>query len=249
MMYVNVDEAGDNIKKNDAQALKSLITEPTKTIKLKNIGDREMPDFTNFVLTGNVVPKGMVDLSAQDDRRFFVIQANEKHKQDKDYFEVLIPVLESKEVQYNFYLFLKGRDLSAFNVGDIPMTPAKLSILKDSTFSGLVFLEDLISNSVANKFNVAPDWQTSSWTVSCEGVFNSYLSSPFYDAGQVKNQNDFTKKLSDALGECSMKPKPRKLNGSNVRTWKFKPSPDLKTLLIENKKWIVEDKVERMVVG
>jgi hypothetical protein len=64
----------------------------------------------------------------QSDRRFVICECKGPHREDFDYFERL-----SKGYTTEFYdnltTFLTFRDISKFNVHNIPMTAAKLDMM------------------------------------------------------------------------------------------------------------------------
>ena len=56
---------------------------------------------------------------AKDDRRFFILDVSNKHKEDHAYFDAIFDQMRQGGSEALMYL-LKNRDLSDFNVRKIP---------------------------------------------------------------------------------------------------------------------------------
>lgn len=109
--------AGD--KKHES-VLKTLVTEEHLVIEGKGIDAEAGPNFVHLVLASNedwVVPAGL------DERRFFVIEMGEGHKQDHAYFKSVRDDLDNGGLE-NLLHFLYTYDLSAFEVRQVPQTEA-----------------------------------------------------------------------------------------------------------------------------
>lgn len=109
--------AGD--KKHES-VLKMLITEETITFEAKGIDAEAGPNFTHVLLASNaqwVVPAGA------DERRFFVLDVSDQHKQDTTYFRKIQRQFDSggREALLHFLLTL---DLEGFDVRIVPKTDA-----------------------------------------------------------------------------------------------------------------------------
>jgi hypothetical protein len=109
--------AGDRSHEGE---IKALITEPTILIELKGTDSFQAPNRMKIILSSNsdwVVPAG------KDARRFFVLDVSEAKKQDTEYFGAIVTQMESggREAYLDDLLH---RDLSGFNVRDVPQTAA-----------------------------------------------------------------------------------------------------------------------------
>lgn len=111
--------AGD--KKHES-VLKTTITEEHRMLEHKGIDPEPAPNFTHLILASNgdwVVPAGAAE------RRFFVLDVGDSHRQDHEYFRSIQQDL--KEGGYEALLhYLLAYDLSKFNVRDVPKTEALL---------------------------------------------------------------------------------------------------------------------------
>ncbi|MCP4994039.1 MAG: hypothetical protein GY934_09705 [Gammaproteobacteria bacterium] len=109
--------AGD--KKNEAQ-LKALITEEQMLIEAKGIDVEFGRNYLHIIMASNsewVIPVGM------DDRRFFVLDVSNKHKEDREYFYAIRQQMENGGYEALLH-HLMGIDLSGFTFADAPKTEA-----------------------------------------------------------------------------------------------------------------------------
>jgi hypothetical protein len=124
--------------------LKALITEPTILVELKGIDSFQAPNRMKIILSSNsdwVVPAG------KDARRFFVLNVSDAKKQDTEYFGAISTQMESGGREAYLYDLLH-RDLSGFNIRDIPQTPA-LANQKMHTRRGIdALVEELASEGL-----------------------------------------------------------------------------------------------------
>lgn len=109
--------AGD---RRHESVLKTLVTEETLVIEGKGVDAEVAPNYTHLILASNeawVVPAGL------DERRFFVLEVGEAHKQDHDYFRGLKDDLDAGGLE-NLLYFLLTRNLNDYNVRGVPQTTA-----------------------------------------------------------------------------------------------------------------------------
>lgn len=109
--------AGD--KKHES-ILKTLVTEENIVIEGKGVDAEAAPNYTHLILASNedwVVPAGL------DERRFFVIEMSDGHKQDHAYFAAIQADLDGGGYE-NLLHFLRTYDLSDFEVRRVPNTEA-----------------------------------------------------------------------------------------------------------------------------
>lgn len=109
--------AGD--KKHES-VLKSIITEKYLSIESKGVDLVASPNYIHLILASNsqwVVPAG------NRERRFFVLEVGTEKMQDKKYFSSIRQQLDNggKEALLHYLL---GRDISNFEVREIPKTDA-----------------------------------------------------------------------------------------------------------------------------
>lgn len=109
--------AGD--KKHES-TLRTLVTEETITIEAKGIDAENAPNYTHVILASNknwIVPAGA------DERRFFVEDVSDEHKQDLPYFKKIANQMNSGGREALLF-FLQHYDLSNFEVRRVPKTEA-----------------------------------------------------------------------------------------------------------------------------
>jgi len=141
-MFVVIDEP-NKLNNDQKNILKNLITSTSVVVSEKFCSDKVQEDFTNYVFTCNQIPKEFLDF---DDRRFFVVQHNNEHVRDSEYFESLRDTMISKEGYLHFYKFLLCRKIISFVKGQAPpQTKLKASLKEeavDPIFSYLRFLSE-----------------------------------------------------------------------------------------------------------
>lgn len=109
--------AGD---KRHESILKTLVTEEQMVIEGKGLDAEVAPNYVHLILASNedwVVPAGL------DERRFFVLEIGEKHKQDHNYFKTIFEDLAGGGYE-NLLHFLLSRDLAEYEVRQVPQTKA-----------------------------------------------------------------------------------------------------------------------------
>lgn len=109
--------AGD--KKHES-VLKTLVTEEHLVIEGKGVDAEAAPNYVHLILASNedwVVPAGL------DERRFFVMEVGEEHKQDHAYFKCIKDELDNGGLE-NLLHFLLTHDMSNFEVRQVPQTRA-----------------------------------------------------------------------------------------------------------------------------
>ena len=109
--------AGD---RQGADVLKGLITEPTIAIERKGVDVFQVPNRLKIVMATNhdwAVPAGI------DERRFFVLDVSDCHKQDHDYFAKLNAHMDNGGLAA-LLDYLLNLDISRFNPRAVPTTKA-----------------------------------------------------------------------------------------------------------------------------
>ncbi|WP_052185239.1 DUF5906 domain-containing protein [Methylotenera versatilis] len=117
LVYANEATWGGN--KSAEGALKAMITDPDSSIEQKFKDVIRLGNYKRIMVSSNedwAVPVG------KDDRRFFILNVSNKHKEDHNYFGAIINQMRQGGSEALMY-FLKKRDLSKFNVRKVPHTP------------------------------------------------------------------------------------------------------------------------------
>ena len=119
-VFLYADEAFFAGDKAHESSLKTIVTEDTQMIEPKGVDAELVPNYLHLMMSSNqdwVVPAGF------DERRFFVLDVNEEHKQDTVYFGEIKRAINNggRESLLHFLLTL---DISDFNVREVPQTGA-----------------------------------------------------------------------------------------------------------------------------
>lgn len=110
--------AGD--RKHEAN-LKTLITEKMRSIEAKGVDVEQAPNFIHLIMASNekwVVPAG------EFERRFFVLDVASHQMQNRPYFASIEHQLLNEGGKEALLHLLLTRDISKFNVGNVPQTKA-----------------------------------------------------------------------------------------------------------------------------
>jgi len=111
---------GGAYKSNDF--LKNIITWDDFLVEGKHKNSYDLPDYNNYAFATN--NDCAVKISATD-RRYFVLDCNNKHAGDKVYFKRITDQLESKETAIHFFHWLARREISEWRLSSIPETAFK----------------------------------------------------------------------------------------------------------------------------
>jgi len=109
--------AGD---KRHASVLKTLVTEPSIMVEPKGVDTEMAANCLHVLMASNeewVVPAGFKE------RRFCVLDVGERHRQDGAYFGRIADSLRAGGYAHLLH-FLLSRDISRYNVQDLPQTEA-----------------------------------------------------------------------------------------------------------------------------
>ena len=109
-------------------ALKSIITDDSIRINEKLVPRRTAENVANFIFVSNNSFPVKIE---NGDRRYVVLACNGKHKGDYSYFQQLCNSF-NEEFYDNLLTFFMKRDLSSFQIRNIPMTDAKQDLIDAS---------------------------------------------------------------------------------------------------------------------
>jgi hypothetical protein len=109
--------AGD---KRHVSTLKTLITEELQMVEAKGRDAEVAPNFAHLMLASN--SDWVVPVEAQD-RRFFVVDVNDKRMRNNAHFAAIADDLSSGGYE-NLLYYLMTYDLGCFNLFDVPQTKA-----------------------------------------------------------------------------------------------------------------------------
>jgi hypothetical protein len=122
-VLVFADEAFYAGDKKHESVLKTLITEETIVIERKGVDAEQMPNYTHLIMASNsdwVAPAG------PEERRYLVLDVNDKNMQDTDYFgRVRESITADGGAGFSHLLhFLMHQQLATFDVRRVPRTAA-----------------------------------------------------------------------------------------------------------------------------
>jgi hypothetical protein len=109
--------AGD--KKHES-VLKMLITEDTIPIEQKGIDVEISPNYVHLIMASN---DPHVVRASGDERRYFLLDVSDQHRQDSEYFSAIVKQMENGGLSGLLY-YLQAIDLTGFNVRNVPKTEA-----------------------------------------------------------------------------------------------------------------------------
>ena len=124
VLLVNANEAIWGGRKSEEGALKAMITDPTTAIEGKGRDIIQVRNFKRLVVTTNeawAVPM------AADDRRFFVLDVSDVHKEDHAYFKELVDQLDGGGYEALMH-DLMNEDLAGFNPRQMPASAASFDL-------------------------------------------------------------------------------------------------------------------------
>lgn len=108
------DKQGENV-------LKGLVTEPTLMVERKGVDVENVTNRLKIVMSSNndwIVP------ASSDERRYFVLEVASEYRNKKSYFDPLRAELENPETKAAFLFDMLHRDISQFDVHNVPETDA-----------------------------------------------------------------------------------------------------------------------------
>ena len=109
-------------------SLKSIITDDSIRINEKLVPRRDAENVANFIFVSNNSFPVKIE---NGDRRYVVLSCNGVHKGDYNYFEQLCASFD-EEFYSNLLTFFIKRDLTKFQIRNIPMTDAKQDLIDAS---------------------------------------------------------------------------------------------------------------------
>jgi hypothetical protein len=152
--------------------LKALITEKVLTIEAKHMNAIQCPNMLHIIMASNsdwVVPATL------DERRFFVLDVSDAHKQEKPYFAAIKNELESGGYEAMLY-DLQNYDLSGFEVRDVPETKALQDQKKQSLENKYAWWREVLARGYVYRSKIGLEEYFGAWHefVATDLLFDSY---------------------------------------------------------------------------
>ena len=140
-LLINMNETKQEDTAKYIELIKTYITETKIQIKLKNRDTISVNNFIRWIFFTNrdlpfKLPKGQ--------RRFWGVEADGSMANNKEYMTTLLSAIRDKQVQYSFYKFLMGRDISGFDfVNNRPQTAFLADMVSAGSDKVLEFMNHL----------------------------------------------------------------------------------------------------------
>lgn len=139
-IFISVNElpTADMSKKDTFDTLKSLISDRRQTIEPKGINPFEINNYSRFIFCTN----NDMSLYVEDgDRRYFVLQASDRHKNDTDYFYKLSKSFnqESANIFFSYCYYYNTTQ----NERIVPMTAIKQEMIINSAPNPIKFIHSI----------------------------------------------------------------------------------------------------------
>ena len=202
--------AGD---KRHEGTLKALITEDYLAIEGKFVNVVQAKNRIHLVMATNeewAVPSGV------DERRFFVLQVSDIHKQDESYFRAVNKAIRGAELAALLHDLLEF-DLSDFRLRKVPQTEAleaqkRLSL--DSVADWLLMLLE------EGQFQEQPGWPD---FVATQRLYTDYVDYTRGKSGRSVQDSVFSKRIQEIIGAKSVRRRGGIEGASRSRSLEFLP--------------------------
>ncbi len=119
-VFAVADESVFVGNKKENEILKNQITGKTFNLEPKGVDVKTVPSYLTLVIISN---NEHIINAVEDERRYFVLDVCDIHKQDYDYFNKLNAAINGDELRC-FFKKIMQYDISKFNHRDIPQTDA-----------------------------------------------------------------------------------------------------------------------------
>lgn len=120
VIFLFADEAFFAGDKRHESVQKMLVTEDSIPIEAKGVDVESYPNYIHMMMAAN---DQHVVRASGDERRYFVLNVGEAHKQDSTYFAAMLKQMDDGGYEGLLY-YLQSIDLSDFNVRKVPQTDA-----------------------------------------------------------------------------------------------------------------------------
>lgn len=159
-ILVVLDEAVDSRDRRMNNKMKNFITDKRIQIEAKGKDIVEVSDFSNYVIITN---NDFASIIEKNDRRYICLVASDHRVGDKAYFKTMVGKLLNVEAGCHIFHWLLRRNISDFDVRDLPKTEYKKELSARQTDNVVKWLidmhEELLESGYANETSMlSPDW-------------------------------------------------------------------------------------------
>jgi hypothetical protein len=172
IVFLNGNEAFYAGDKAHVSILKTIITDPVLTIEAKYRDTINVPNFIHLMLTAN---PGWVIPASIDARRFIVLTVSAECVGHFDYFKAIFDEMQSGGYEAMLHE-LNGRDISNFNVRDIPDSEGLQEQKKLSLPTPLAWWMDILDRGYVFASKLGLESYFGQWheVITTELLFASY---------------------------------------------------------------------------
>jgi hypothetical protein len=210
--------AGD---KGSEGILKGLITEPTIRVEQKGKDSFEIQNHIRLIVASNeewVVPSGM------DERRFFVLDVKEDHKQDIAYWGPIWEETRNGGIAAMLYDLMEVK----YEKNDLRSAPKTWGLVDQIEYS-MSNLETWWHDRLIEGSILRGDSGWNTGNIETDAIYSEYATFAHnLNKGSVEPKNIFVKKLKRVCGPCVSSTRCRATAMYGKRPWglKFKPLED-----------------------
>ncbi len=195
-ILVGLDEVPLRGSEKYEAKLRSLITEDKITIEPKGVDSKTVDCHIRILGMTNVEDPVSLDT---EERRFFILEItfDLKGKEKREYFDRLYDAIDDDVAISQIFNYLKGYDITPFNLREAPMTDASCSILtKQQTNEDNWLLDTLIQGDIGTvKLNASGSTRIPNATLLA--AYQDYCRENGVKASNLKGLTDY---LIDEVG-------------------------------------------------
>jgi hypothetical protein len=167
------DEALDSGNRKGNQVMKNRITEDRQMVEPKGRDAFEVDDFTNYVILTNNDFQSIIE---NGDRRYFCLEASDKYcpgmPESKEYWNMMHDKLPNLTAGKHIFHYLLSRDISNFNIHNLPNTDYKKELNAKQANVAIRFLKYYYETRVS----IAEDKNDSVYkNISIGTLYNLFL--------------------------------------------------------------------------
>ncbi|KAG4044600.1 hypothetical protein PC123_g19963 [Phytophthora cactorum] len=159
-ILVVLDEAVDSRDRGMNNKMKNFVTEERIQIEAKGKDIVEVRDFSNYVIITN---NDFASIIEKNERRYICLVASDHCVGDKAYFKIMVGKLLNVEAGCHIFHWLLRRDISNFDVRDLPKTEYKKELSARQTDNVVKWIidmhEELLASGDSNETSMlSPVW-------------------------------------------------------------------------------------------
>ena len=204
-VLIHANEAFWGGAKKEIGMLKAMITEETCLIEAKGKDRVLVKNYKHVIMSSNEDWPVSLD---PDDRRFFVVNVADSHKEDLSYFKKIKEELENGGYEALLYDLLT-EDLTDFDPRSFPLSEKAFDIKLRSATSPHNYIYEVLQEGC---FSISGHEASIGWNtkISRDKVYKDYLAWCEFNGYKKEAHNKFTlalKKIIPSIGEARIRDK------------------------------------------